>query len=220
MRFKSKHKQSLLDLAREWVWPKAGWRRWTMYFWRRVWRLADSPHTVAIGFSAGACASFTPFLGLHFIIAFAAAYFARGSMIAAAVGTTVGNPLTFPFIWFATFNVGNRILGGESKTTAIDLSQMVDRVWHEIYYGIAGVVGVSPPVDAGGDAGITNAWLEVVWPIIKPMTVGSVILGPVIGLVLFFPIRAGVGAYQRRRRERLVRKHLVPAPTGVDEATS
>jgi hypothetical protein len=191
-----------------------------MYFWRRVWRLADSPHTVAIGFAAGSFASFSPYLGGHFIIAFIAAYVVRGSLIAAAVGTAVGNPLTFPLIWFATFNVGNWILGGESKTGTIDLHHMVGRVWHEFYYGIAGVFGVAPPPSVGPDAGISNAWLEVFWPILKPMTVGGLLLGPIVGVILYFPVRLAVETYQVRRRERLVRRGLVPSPGGADEATS
>lgn len=218
MRFKSKNRPTSLDLAREWVWPKSGWWRWSQYFWRRVWRLADSPHTVAIGFAAGSFASFTPYLGCHFLIGFLAAYLVRGSLIAAAVGTAVGNPLTFPLIWFTTYNVGSWVLGRERSAETIDLHHMVGRVWDEIYYGVAGIFGVTPPADAGGDVGITNAWLEVFWPVLKPMTVGGLLIGPVVAVVLYFPVRAAVEAYQRRRRERLIRRGLVVPPPGVDKA--
>ena len=38
-------------------------------------------------------------------------YFIGGNFIAAVLGTWVGNPASFPFIWLATFNTGNFLLG-------------------------------------------------------------------------------------------------------------
>ena len=221
MMFKRNAKPSIIKLMREWIWPKSGWIRWSMYFWRRVWRLADSPHTVAIGFAAGSFASFTPFMGFHFIVGFIAAWMVRGSMLASAIGTSVGNPLTFPFIWYATFNTGNWILGGKTQSGDVDLSEMVGHVWNEIYFNVATFFGagsavehIQPVQDVG------NAWTGVFWPLIKPMMVGGALLGPICGLLLYFPVRAAVATYQARRRERLIARHLVPAPTGADEATS
>ncbi|VAW12580.1 hypothetical protein NAS141_09886 [hydrothermal vent metagenome] len=217
MLFKSKYKPTIPHIMREWVWPKAGWLRWSQYVWRRVWRLADSPHTVAIGLAAGAFASFTPFMGFHFVVAFVAAWVVRGSMLAAAIGTSIGNPLTFPFIWYATFNIGNWILGGKAKSGDVDLTEMVGHVWNEIYFRVASVFSAAPdgPLD-----GVNNAWLEVFWPLIKPMTVGGLVLGPICGAALYFPVRAAVQSYQTRRRERLIARHLVPSPRGPDQATS
>lgn len=220
MKFKSDRKLSTLGILREWIWPKAGWWRWGLYLWRRIWRLTDSPHTVAIGFAVGAFASFTPFLGLHFVIAFLAAWLLRGSMLAAAFGTAVGNPLTFPLIWFGTFNTGKLILHGEAGGRSVDLSSMVERVWHEIHVGATHVIGILPAPDPALDAGITNAWLEVFWPVIKPMTVGALVLGPIAGAVLYFPVRLGVEAYQARRRARFGgERRPVARARRVDEAT-
>ena len=61
-------------------------------------RLAE----VAAGVAAGAFTSFTPFMGLHFLFAALFAWAIRGNLLASALGTFVGNPLTFPFIWAAT----------------------------------------------------------------------------------------------------------------------
>lgn len=189
-----------------------------MYFWRRVWRLGDSPHVVAIGFAAGSFASFTPFIGFHFIVGFVAAWIVRGSLLASAIGTSVGNPLTFPFIWLATFNLGNWILGNKSSAEPVDLGEMMGHLWNDLYFKAVTFFGAAPDVNV--PQGVDNAWLDVFWPLMKPMLVGGLILGPICGSLLYFPIKTAVNSYQTRRRERLVSRHLVPAPSGVDEATS
>ena len=52
---------------------------------------------------AGATAiSFTPFIGLHLIGGLLLSFVVRGNYIACAVGTLIGNPATFFFIWPAS----------------------------------------------------------------------------------------------------------------------
>ena len=69
-------------------------------------RLPASSHAIASGFACGAMVSFTPLLGLHFILAIIFAYLIRGNIVAALLGTIVGNPITFPFIWGLIYKVG------------------------------------------------------------------------------------------------------------------
>ena len=68
--------------------------------------MKSSPYEIACGFAIGAAISFTPFLGLHIIISAIIAYIMRASIISSAIGTIVGNPLTFPFIWALVYNTG------------------------------------------------------------------------------------------------------------------
>jgi len=91
--------------VRNLIWPKMGLSRAWRYVVHRMARLKASPHAIALGFAAGAFASFTPFVGLHFILAGLIAFALRSSILASAIGTVVGNPLTFPFIWLSTYNV-------------------------------------------------------------------------------------------------------------------
>ena len=51
--------------------------------------------------------SFTPFIGFHFFLAVIFAYIFRGNIVASLIGTFVGNPFTFPFIWIFIYKVGN-----------------------------------------------------------------------------------------------------------------
>ena len=96
------------------LWPRRGWTRMALYIRHRVGRLPGTPYRIAAGFACGAAASFTPFLGLHFVIAALAALALRGNVVASAFGTVVGNPLTFPIIlpWIYTF--GRTLLGVET----------------------------------------------------------------------------------------------------------
>ena len=50
---------------------------------------------------------------MHLLIAALIAWIFGGN-IAPAVGTG-GNPISFPFIWLTTFNLGHLILGTEDK---------------------------------------------------------------------------------------------------------
>ena len=97
--------------AKELVWPSLGWRRAARYAGHRLSRLPGSPYRIAAGIASGAAVSFTPLVGFHFIAAALLALAVRGNIIASAIGTAVGNPWTFPFIWAWTFAAGRWLLG-------------------------------------------------------------------------------------------------------------
>lgn len=93
------------------LWPRTGWKRAGAYIGHRVRRLPGSPYNIAAGFACGAAISFTPLLGLHFVIASLGAWLLGGNLIASAIGTVVGNPWTFPIIWIASYRLGAWALG-------------------------------------------------------------------------------------------------------------
>lgn len=78
---------------------------------RRLVRLGSDPHAVAAGFASGAALSCTPLFGLHFLLAFGLAWAVRGHMLAAALGTAVGNPVTFPVFVSGAYGVGTLLFG-------------------------------------------------------------------------------------------------------------
>ena len=69
-------------------------------------RIKDFPESVAIGLAWGASVSVTPLLGLHLIICYTGTWLMRGNMIAATVGTVIGNPWTFPFFFYLDYKIG------------------------------------------------------------------------------------------------------------------
>lgn len=163
-----------LRKLREAFWPSIGWRRATIYIWRRIWRLSGTPHTIAVGIAAGAFMSFTPFLGFHIVVAMLIAWVFGGNLVAAAFGTLVGNPVTYPAIWWGTYDLGNWILGTHANSQ-IDL------------------VGTL----------MSSKAFDVILPVLVPMSIGSVPLGLFCALVSYFLIKSTVAAYQLRRREGL-----------------
>ncbi len=177
MLFARRDKLSFFQRFKTWMWPQRGWKRAGNYVWRRVWRLNGTPHNIALGFASGVFASFTPFMGLHFMIGFGVAWALRGNMLASALGTFMGNPLTFPFIWWAALTLGNRILG--ENVEAIDM----------------------------GSINLFSGSLFDLWPVIKPilfpMVVGGVPIGIFVGTVSYWLIRPAINGYQMRRVERL-----------------
>ncbi|WP_319531408.1 DUF2062 domain-containing protein [uncultured Cohaesibacter sp.] len=148
------------------------------YFVKRILRLSGSPYMIAAGVAAGVFTSFTPFLGFHFLISWAIAFVIGGNLLAAAIGTAVGNPITFPFIWGATYSTGcfltgRRVVEGQIHSLKHDLV-------HESF--------------------------SAIWPTIKVMAIGAVPVGLVFALIFYFITRQAAIAYQHRRKAFLARK--------------
>ena len=81
-------------------------KRTKKYILINLKRMKGSSHEIALGLACGISISFTPFLGLHTLFAITLAWILRGSMAAALIGTLFGNPWTFPFIWYFTYEIG------------------------------------------------------------------------------------------------------------------
>jgi uncharacterized protein (DUF2062 family) len=97
---------SRLRRVRDAIWPQMGWRRASQYTLYRIGRLPGSGYAIAGGVAWGAAMSFTPLIGFHILLAIFGAWLTRCSAVAAAIGTAVGNPWTFPFIWIGLYKIG------------------------------------------------------------------------------------------------------------------
>jgi hypothetical protein len=122
MIFKRRDKPPFWSRLREVMLPRKGFLRGLDYIRKRLHRLPDSPHRIALGFACGALASFTPFFGFHIVLAVALGWAVRGNLLAAAFGTVVGNPVTFPFIAAASLELGWWILSDKPMTPGEGLS--------------------------------------------------------------------------------------------------
>ena len=71
----------------------------------KVIRIKDFPESVAIGLAWGAAVSVTPILGLHLIVCYLGTWIMRGNIIAATVGTIIGNPWTFPLFFYMDYKI-------------------------------------------------------------------------------------------------------------------
>ena len=91
------------------------------YIRHRVVRLPDTPHRIAAGIACGAAVSFTPFIGFHILLAIALAFVLRVNAVAAVIGTVIGNPWTFPFIWVLIYELGAMLMGLELSAPFAEL---------------------------------------------------------------------------------------------------
>lgn len=175
MLFRRRERPGWSERLRHSVWPRRGWGRSSRYVVYRLWRLRATPHAIALGCACGVFVSFLPFIGAHFVSAALMAWILRASLIASAFGTFIGNPITFPFIWIATYELGNWVLGQRAVKDEIDLS-----------------------------AGIFQSSLDKLWPLITPMTIGGIPLGLLTAAISYYLVRNAVEAYQaKRRRSRI-----------------
>lgn len=177
MLFRRKARPTLSERVRIALWPRRSFGRSFAYYKHRVLRLEASPHAIAAGVAAGAFASCTPLVGFHFLLSFVVAWMIGGSMIAAAFGTAVGNPLTFPFIWLSSFQLGQAILGrDEGAVSPLELELSFDLLWNSF---------------------------ATLWPTLKPMLLGGAIIGLVIGAILYVLTRSAVLVSRSLREARL-----------------
>ena len=174
MLFRRREAESLLERMRVHLWPRRSWTRSSRYVVYRLRRLSDTPHAVALGFAIGVFTATTPFLGTHMVMAALLAWVIGGSVVAALLGTFLGNPLTYPLLWYSTYEVGNLMLRGKMVQQRIDLS-----------------------------GGIFQKSLDQLWPILKPMTLGSIPVGLALALLSYVLVKPMVEAYKHRRRRKL-----------------
>ncbi len=130
--FKRRKPLTLTETARQVFWPKMGWKRAFTYSKHRLVRLSDSTHSIALGLAIGTGVSFTPILGSHFIQAGIIAWLVRGNIFSAMMGTFIGNPWTFPFIWWGGISLGKSLfsLWGIEGAGVIPDDLSISIVWN------------------------------------------------------------------------------------------
>ena len=135
--FKRRDARSTLRIVAEVFWPRGGWLRAAHYVKHRMRRLPGTPEQIARGVFAGVFASFTPFFGMHFIVAAILAKVMRGSILAALLGTFFGNPLTYVPIAYIALQTGHWMLGTSMRGTLDDsifskFGAAAGDLWHNV----------------------------------------------------------------------------------------
>jgi uncharacterized protein (DUF2062 family) len=171
------------------AWPRMGLRRYGTYLRKRVMRLSASPHAIAAGVASGAAVSMFPLIGLHFLLGFVLAFATRGNMVAAAIGTAWGNPLTFPFFFAAAYGVGDWLTGGGGISAA-----------------------ESDQLAATGDQlsnGLFAEGFGAVWPTFSTMMIGGLPIALLVYGAFYVVIRAVVTRFRALRQARMAERRAI-----------
>ncbi len=197
MVFERRARRTLGEIVGRALYPRGGWARAFEYVKHRVRRLPDTPEKISRGIWAGVFTTFTPFYGLHFVVAAIVAKVMRGNILAALLATFFGNPLTYLPIAVASLSTGHFLLGTRPKHGPLD-SSLGDKfagaggdLWHNMLS-----LFTFQPMDWHNLSVFYN---EVFFPYM----IGGVIPGVVAATVSYYICVPLIGAYQNRRRKVL-----------------
>lgn len=156
----------------------------TIYAWRRMLRARATPHEIALGCAAGVFAACTPFLGFQMALAVLLALLLRVSIPAALAGTFIGNPLSWPAIWSASYLSGAYVLGLDPADAGETISHSVDALGRSLL----------TPTPQAFHAALVN-----LTPVFMPLFVGGLLVGLILAAGSYYPTRRAVGLFQKRR---------------------
>jgi uncharacterized protein (DUF2062 family) len=191
----------------QFFWPKGGWGRAAMYVRHRLNRLPDPPHRIARGIFAGVFTTFTPFYGLHFVVAALIAVIMRGNIFASIMATFFGNPLTYIPIIMTSMHTGYWLLGMDrhglafrphghenAPTIGKRFADAGESLWHNFKALFTN--------DTADWTGLANFYNEIFYPFM----IGGILPGLIAGIIAYYVSLPLISAYQNRRRGALKTK--------------
>ena len=148
---------------------------------RRLLAIDDPPERTALAFSIGIFIAFSPFLGLHTILATVLAFAFRFNKVAIYTGTFINNPfLTLVPIIIASYAVGAFLLGRpiQIPDEGIELLKDPHLLTGEYYRRL----------------------FVQFWSIVWPFAVGGMVLSVVCSLIAY-PVTSALLRARRRTRK-------------------
>jgi uncharacterized protein len=148
---------------------------------RRLLAIDDPPERTALAFSIGVFIAFSPFLGLHTIMATLIAFAFRFNKIAIYTGTFINNPiLTLVPIIIISYAVGAFILGRPLGIPDEGIALLKDpHLFSRDYYRRLFV----------------QSWNDVVWP----FAIGGTVLSVVCSVIAYPLTLRALRAYRNRK---------------------
>ena len=199
MVFKRRKNLSIGRKIREGIFPEKGWSRAAEYMMARIKRLPDSPSNIAFGVAIGVFVSFSPFFGIHVLLAFLIARFLRVNILAAILGTFTGNPVTFPIIAALNFSVGGLFIdvSKEGVREKLFLEQLVD-----VSYALSENIS---KIFLGQDTDFSST-IEFFYGIFLPYLVGGLFLGSVAATFSYFIVMPTIVTYRARKLRKKMKR--------------
>lgn len=197
MVFKRRTPKTYWEAFKHAFYPQGGWTRAIQYLIHRVRRLPDPAHKISRGIAVGVFTCFTPFFGMHFLIAAWLAWLVRGNVMAALMATFFGNPLTFPIIAAVSMELGAFLLGRPPIPLQLVLPAFSDaavELWQNFM-----AVFTAERTAWGSLSGFWNRYF-------LPYLVGGVFPGILSGTAGYLLSNPVLSAYQKARVARLKKK--------------
>ena len=199
MVFKRRDRRPLYQVVAEFFYPRGGWTRAFHYVRHRLHRLPGTPEHIARGIWCGVFTTFTPFYGLHFVVAALLSRILSGNLLAALLATFFGNPLTYLPIGVISLKTGHFLLGtefheGAHQSLAAKFANAGGDLWHNFWAMFN---------DETPDwTGLSIFYDEVFFPYM----IGGIIPGIIAGTIAYYLSVPVIRAYQKRRVTRLRKK--------------
>lgn len=196
MVFKRRDRRTILQRTLDFIWPRGGWTRAFRYVRHRLHRLPGSPERIGRGIWAGVFTTFTPFFGLHFVVAAIVARLVQGNILAALIGTFFGNPLTYVPIGVISLKTGHFLLGTEfEEGQEKGLIAKFTDAGYDLLHNFWAIF-----TDARMDwHGLAIFWREVFYPYM----IGGILPGIVAGTIAYYVSVPVIRVYQKRRAKRI-----------------
>ena len=204
--FKRRERRSIFRFFYEVIFSLKGISRAIGYVGIRLKRIPDTPHKISLGMSCGIFASFTPFFGLHFLIAGLLSYVLRANVLASLIGTFIGNPITFPIITVFNLKLGEWILGSNEYSSG-DGGKIFEGFLDFIFL-------IYKSLFTEGSIGENSVprMNEFLYGVFIPYSLGGLFLGISIAIISYFLLRPLVSTYKKKRdslKARRLKKKLM-----------
>lgn len=206
MVFRRRDRRPLWRAAFELLWPRGGWGRAAQYVRHRVRRLPDTPEKISRGIWAGVFTTFSPFYGLHFLVAAGIATVMRGNILASLMATFFGNPLTYIPIAYASLTTGHWLLGtrldrellAEPRGGSCGIGCQFGNAFSDLWHNFTAIF-THERMDWHG---LADFYAEVFYPYM----IGGILPGIITATIAYYLSVPVIRAYQNRRRKRLREK--------------
>ncbi|MEM9434231.1 MAG: DUF2062 domain-containing protein [Pseudomonadota bacterium] len=197
MVFKRRDPKSWALWALHLIWPQGGWARAFNYVRHRLRRLPDSPQRISRGIMVGVFTTFTPFYGIHFVIAALLARLMNGNILASLMATFFGNPLTYLPIGVIALQTGHFILGTEYEED-MNFGRRFAGAGRDLKDNFIALF----TDDRADWMRLSGFYDEVFFPYL----IGGILPGIIFGVGAYFLSMPVITVYQNRRRGRLKAK--------------
>ena len=149
------------------------WKKWKIRF-KAILHLDDAPWKIALGLSVGVFISFTPFYGLHTVMAILAALLLRLNKVTTVTGAWLNLPWFAPFHYALSLRVGEFILSSGHTLPVIQ-----DKGLREL----AALIRPFLSLDKLGEGFLASS--KLLFMVSMPLLVGTTVVGLVAGVTTY-----------------------------------